>query len=108
MPDPAGRVIIGRAKGLGLPIIACLDCDLLQRLGDVPEGATARCRRCGYVLRKRTRNGLERTLALAFAASILFVVANSDSDEHDDRYAVGNGDYDDVFFVDRVQLLHCQ
>jgi paraquat-inducible protein A len=29
------------------------------------------------VLRKRTRNGLERTLALAIAAAILFIVANS-------------------------------
>jgi paraquat-inducible protein A len=60
-----------------VPIVACLDCDLLNQLGDVPEGASALCPRCGGVLRKRTRNGLERTLALAFAASILFLVANS-------------------------------
>jgi paraquat-inducible protein A len=43
----------------------------------VPEGHTARCRRCGDLLRRRARNGLERTLALAFASSVLFVVANS-------------------------------
>jgi paraquat-inducible protein A len=54
-----------------------MDCDLLHQLGNVPEGGTARCRRCGGVLRKRPRNGLERTLALAFAAAVLFVVANS-------------------------------
>jgi paraquat-inducible protein A len=58
-------------------IVACHDCDLLHELGEIPEGATARCRRCGGLLRKRARNGLERTLALAMAASILFVVANS-------------------------------
>ena len=41
------------------------------------EGHTAKCRRCGDVLRRRPRNGRERTLALAFASSVLFVVANS-------------------------------
>jgi paraquat-inducible protein A len=60
-----------------LRIVACHDCDLLHELGPVPEGATARCRRCGGVLRKRTKNGLERTLALALAAAVLFVVANA-------------------------------
>lgn len=58
-------------------IVACQDCDLLVELGEIPEGAAARCGRCGSLLRKRTRNGLERTLALAMAAAILFVVANS-------------------------------
>ncbi len=58
-------------------LVACHDCDLLQELGAVPEGGSARCRRCGALLRKRPRNGLEHTLALAFAAAILFVVANS-------------------------------
>jgi len=58
-------------------LLACPDCDLLQRLGDVPEGASARCPRCNGVLRRRPRNGLERALALTYAAAILFVVANS-------------------------------
>lgn len=57
--------------------MACQDCDLLHRLAQVPEGSRARCRRCSGVLRKRPRNGLERTLALALAAAMLFVVANS-------------------------------
>jgi paraquat-inducible protein A len=50
---------------------------LLHRLGPIAEGAAARCRRCGGLLRKRPRNGLERTLALTVAAVILFVVANT-------------------------------
>jgi len=58
-------------------LVACRDCDLLQRLSALPEGATALCRRCGGVLRRRRRNSIERTLALTLAASFLFVVANA-------------------------------
>lgn len=60
-----------------MTLVACRDCDLLSQLGTVPEGSVARCRRCGGLLRKRPRNGLERTLALALASAILFVVAQS-------------------------------
>jgi paraquat-inducible protein A len=58
-------------------LVACPDCDLLQQLGEIPEGARAQCPRCGAVLRRRSRNGIERTLALSFAAAVLFAVANS-------------------------------
>ena len=58
-------------------LVACDSCDLLHRLGPVPEGHTVKCRRCGGVLRRRPRNGAERTLALAFASAVLFAVANS-------------------------------
>jgi paraquat-inducible protein A len=58
-------------------LVACHDCDLLQRLAALPAGATALCRRCGGVLRRRRRNSIERTLALTLAASVLFVVANA-------------------------------
>jgi len=58
-------------------IVACGSCDLLHRLDRLPEGHTARCRRCGGVLRRRARNGIERTLALSLAAAVLFIVANS-------------------------------
>lgn len=58
-------------------LVACECCDLLHRLGAVPQGHTAKCRRCGDVLRRRPRNGAERTLALALASAVLFVVANS-------------------------------
>jgi paraquat-inducible protein A len=57
-------------------LVACHDCDLLVRLPDVPEGASAWCARCGGVLRRRQRNSIERTLALTLAASVLFAVAN--------------------------------
>jgi len=58
-------------------LAACHDCDLLFHLGTVAEGATARCGRCNGVLRRRRRNGIERTLALSLAAAVLFAVANA-------------------------------
>ena len=58
-------------------VVACIDCDRLHRLGPVPEGGVARCARCGGVLRRRARDGLERTLALALSAAVLFAVANA-------------------------------
>jgi len=57
--------------------IACHDCDLLHQEPRVEAGMTARCRRCGAVLRRRQRDALERTLALTFGAAVLFVVANA-------------------------------
>jgi paraquat-inducible protein A len=58
-------------------LVACRDCDLLQRLSPLPEGATALCSRCGGVLRRCRRNSIERTLALTLAASMLFAVSNA-------------------------------
>lgn len=58
-------------------LVACHDCDRLHVLGPLPDGATARCTRCGGVLRRQRTHGIERTLALAFAAAVLFAVANA-------------------------------
>lgn len=57
-------------------LIACHECDLLQR--DIPlnPGCTASCRRCGAVLYRNATDSIDRTLAYASAASILFLVAN--------------------------------
>lgn len=57
--------------------VACPDCDLLHYLDEVPLGSTARCGRCKGVLRKRRPRSIERTLALALGAAVLFVVANT-------------------------------
>lgn len=59
-----------------MTLLACHECDLLQRLDPVPEGRVARCQRCGAVLVRRRRNSLERTLALTLAAAVLYAVAN--------------------------------
>jgi len=58
-------------------LIACLHCDLLQRLPDLPPGASARCPRCDNELWRHREDSLNRTLALSLAAVVLYVVANS-------------------------------
>lgn len=58
-------------------LIACLECDLLQREAPLPVGGVARCRRCGAVLYRRTHDGLEHTFAYVLGAAVLFVLANA-------------------------------
>jgi len=58
------------------PFIACHECDLLQRETILPSGGTAYCRRCGAILYRHTPDSLDRTLAYALGAAVLFIVAN--------------------------------
>jgi paraquat-inducible protein A len=58
-------------------LIACHECDLLQREVPLPTGRAARCRRCGAVLYRNTPDSLNRTLAYTLAAALLFAVANA-------------------------------
>ena len=58
-------------------LIACPHCDLLQRLPALAPGASARCPRCDKELWRRREDSLNRTLALALAAAVLYVIANS-------------------------------
>lgn len=58
-------------------LIACRECDLLQKEIALPEGTVAACARCGAVLYRNPAGGPERTLALLSAAAILFVLANA-------------------------------
>ena len=58
-------------------LIACHECDLIQRVKPIPQKGIAICRRCGAVLYRHKPNSLERTLALSIAGLILFVVANT-------------------------------
>ena len=57
-------------------LVACHECDLLERVPPLKPGAVARCTRCGGLLARAPRRSLERTAALGFAALILFCVAN--------------------------------
>lgn len=57
-------------------LIACRECDLLQREVPLVKGATAHCARCGAELFRHHPGGLDRTLALFIAAAIAFVIAN--------------------------------
>ena len=57
-------------------VIACSQCDMLQRLPDLEPGASARCPRCNNELWRRRVDPVNRTLALTLATTILFIVAN--------------------------------
>src|SRR5580658_992125 len=58
-------------------LIACPHCDLLQRLPELAPGASARCPRCDTELWRHREDALNRTLALTFAAAVLYVIAMS-------------------------------
>jgi paraquat-inducible protein A len=59
------------------PLIACPDCDLLQREISLPRGRAASCVRCGTHLYRSAKAGLSHAVAFTLAAMVLFVVANS-------------------------------
>jgi paraquat-inducible protein A len=58
-------------------LVACHECDLLQRSAEVPRSRAARCRRCNAILFRNTPDSLDRTLAFTLAAALIFVVANA-------------------------------
>jgi paraquat-inducible protein A len=57
-------------------LIACHDCDLLQREIPLKKGCAASCSRCGAVLYRNATDSIDRTLAYTLAAAVLFVIAN--------------------------------
>ena len=58
-------------------LVACPDCDLLQRLPDLEPGGAARCPRCDHELWRRRDDARHRTLPLTLAAAVLYAIANS-------------------------------
>jgi paraquat-inducible protein A len=58
-------------------LIACPDCDLLQRVPSLPPGGKARCPRCGKLVAAHKPDSLQRTLALTIAAAIAYILANT-------------------------------
>jgi paraquat-inducible protein A len=57
-------------------LIACHDCDLLQREIPLKAGCSASCSRCGAVLYRNATDSIDRTLAYTLAAAVLFLIAN--------------------------------
>jgi paraquat-inducible protein A len=57
-------------------LIACHECDLLQRLPSELGRGRVRCRRCGCVLHHRGRDLVAVPLALGITALILFILSN--------------------------------
>jgi len=62
---------------VALPVIACHECDLLQRKIVLPRGGIGRCRRCRAILYRDYPPGPDRALACTIAALVLFVIANA-------------------------------
>jgi paraquat-inducible protein A len=58
-------------------LIACHECDLLQRTIPIEAGATARCQRCDSRLYRGLPGTYQRALALTLSAAVLFVIANT-------------------------------
>jgi paraquat-inducible protein A len=58
-------------------LTACLHCGLLQEVPELDHGSKALCVRCECFLQKKSRDTVQRTLALAIAGLILFAITNS-------------------------------
>src|SRR5215831_19305892 len=59
------------------PLIACPDCDLLQREPDLVAQGCADCVRCGAELFRCKPHSIDYTLAFIVSAAIVFVYANA-------------------------------
>jgi paraquat-inducible protein A len=57
-------------------LVACHECDLLQRQPAPAKHGYVQCRRCGAPLFRNIPNSVNRTIALSLAGLILFIVAN--------------------------------
>ncbi|MGF6721208.1 paraquat-inducible protein A [Paraburkholderia sp. GAS41] len=58
-------------------LIACHECDLLQRALPLPRNGVLRCRRCGAELARDRQDSIDRALAFTLAAMVLFVASNA-------------------------------
>jgi paraquat-inducible protein A len=67
-PPPAPEGTAGR-------LIACRDCDLLQREVPLERHADAHCVRCNGVLYRGTRTGMNLMLSLMLACALLLIVS---------------------------------
>jgi len=58
------------------PLVACHECDMLQRQPLVAHHGSVQCCRCGALLFRNIPNAIDRTIALSMAGLILYVIAN--------------------------------
>ncbi|MCB1789315.1 MAG: paraquat-inducible protein A [Gammaproteobacteria bacterium] len=85
-------------------IIACHECDLLQRLPAEHGRMRVRCVRCGCVLHHSGRDPVAAPLALGFTALILFVLSNVFP-----LLEFGlNGQRDDAYLLAGIRQLYAQ
>ncbi len=72
---PAGSA--DRMTTRPVSVLACPECDLLQREIVLSHGGSARCRRCGALLYRNISYSLDRNVAFLLAAAVLFLIANA-------------------------------
>jgi len=60
-----------------MPLIACHECDLLQREILLPPGEMVRCARCGAELYRSAHKSLDKPLAFLLTAAVALIVANA-------------------------------
>ena len=58
-------------------LVACPHCDLLQRIPEIPAGASVRCPRCDKELWRHKPDSFNRSFALTLAALVLYLIANT-------------------------------
>lgn len=58
-------------------LIACHECDALQRKVSLPPGGTAYCIRCGAQLYREPRGTFDHTLSWAISSAVLLALANA-------------------------------
>jgi paraquat-inducible protein A len=58
-------------------LIACPECDLLQRPTALAEHTVARCARCSALLYQPLDDDLDRPLAFTLSACVLFLISNA-------------------------------
>jgi paraquat-inducible protein A len=56
---------------------ACIECDLIVRVGELGAGQRATCPRCGHLITASAADAPTRSLAFALAACVLLLVANA-------------------------------
>ncbi|KAA0997465.1 paraquat-inducible protein A [Paraburkholderia panacisoli] len=59
------------------PLLACHECDLLQREAPLPHNGVLRCCRCRAELYRSHPDSLDRALSFTLTAIVLFVIANA-------------------------------
>lgn len=61
---------------LALDTIACPDCELQQSIPPLPPGGKANCVQCKMTIARNPIDPIDRPLALAIAAAVVFLIAN--------------------------------
>jgi paraquat-inducible protein A len=61
----------------GNSLVACHECDLLQRESALPPGGVLRCCRCRAELCRAYEKNVDRPLALTLASIVLFLIGNA-------------------------------